>query len=51
MEFAIGERAHRLGQDKKQATRLLKRNPASTPTKKLAVRIDVDHEGDKPPST
>ncbi len=40
-----------VGQDtiqKIQATSgFFKRNPASTPTKKLAVRIDVDHEGDK----
>ena len=57
VEFAIGggagpkrERTG-VGQDtiqKIQATSgFFKRNPASTPTKKLAVRIDVDHEGDK----
>ena len=57
VEFAIGggagpKREHTgVGQDtiqKIQATSgFFKRNPASTPTKKLAVRIDVDHEGDK----
>lgn len=57
VEFAIGGGAGPkreytgVGQDtiqKIQATSgFFKRNPASTPTKKLAVRIDVDHEGDK----
>ena len=57
VEFAIGggagpKREHTgVGQDtiqKIQATSgFFKRNPASTPTKKLAVRIDVDHEGNK----
>lgn len=57
VEFAIGggdgpKREHTgVGQDtiqKIQATSgFFKRNPDSTPTKKLAVRIDVDHEGDK----
>lgn len=57
VEFAIGggagpKREHTgVGQDTIQkiqaASGFFKRNPASTPTKKLAVRIDVDHEGDK----
>lgn len=57
VEFAIGggdgpKREHTgVGQDtiqKIQATSgFFKRNPASTPTKKLAVRIDVSQEGEK----
>ena len=57
VEFAIGggdgpKREHTgIGQDtiqKIQATSgFFKRNPASTPTKKLAVRIDVSQEGEK----
>ena len=57
VEFAIGggdgpKREHTgVGQDtiqKIQATSgFFKRNPASTPTKKFAVRIDVSQEGEK----
>ena len=57
VEFAIGggdgpKREHTgVGQDtiqKIQATSgFFKRNPASTPTKKLAVRIDVSQEGEE----
>ena len=57
VEFAIGggdgpKREHTgVGQDTIQTIQatsgFFKRNPASTPTKKLAVRIDVSQEGEK----